>query len=174
MDMYYSKYRIERSDALIAKRLKNAKLLKSRGFTQVEDTIYYINKEGVLYNSYTLTRISTKTDNDGYVLYHKKLMGTHKQHRLLMLVFNNKDNSRNFVVNHKDLNKKNNKLDNLEWVTHRQNTQHASFLRALDTYSAELKTIALCDHISTNFSSRLLGKLYGISSSSVLRDNLVI
>ena len=44
-------------------------------------------------------------------------------HRLVALVFiNNPDNK--LIVNHKDLNKNNNNVYNLEWSTHSENTQH--------------------------------------------------
>lgn len=48
-------------------------------------------------------------------------------HRLLMAVFNPIDieDMKKMEVNHKDCNKLNNKLDNLEWATPKENTIHA-------------------------------------------------
>lgn len=45
-------------------------------------------------------------------------------HRLVMDTFN-PTSDKNLEINHIDCNKKNNCIDNLEWVTHRQNMEHA-------------------------------------------------
>lgn len=52
-------------------------------------------------------------------------------HRLVAYTFIENPNNKPFV-NHKDGNKSNNHIDNLEWVTQSENTQH---------YYNELKTI---------------------------------
>jgi hypothetical protein len=50
---------------------------------------------------------------------------SHFIHRLLMLAFSPVSNSDDLDVNHIDGNKKNNSLDNLEWLTPQANTRHA-------------------------------------------------
>lgn len=47
-------------------------------------------------------------------------------HRLVMIAFNPCDNMEKLEVNHKDCNRTNNKLDNLEWVTHIDNVHYSS------------------------------------------------
>lgn len=49
---------------------------------------------------------------------------TYKVHRLVCIAFLPKDPERN-VVNHVDGNKRNNKLENLEWCTYKENTAHS-------------------------------------------------
>ena len=46
-------------------------------------------------------------------------------HRLVMETFNPIDNSQLLQVNHKDGNKHNNNINNLEWVTNMENMHHA-------------------------------------------------
>lgn len=50
---------------------------------------------------------------------------TYRLHRLVMMAFEPIDNMAEMEVNHKDGNKKNNKLENLEWCTASENQQHA-------------------------------------------------
>ena len=46
-------------------------------------------------------------------------------HRMVLETFNPNPNSDNLVPNHKDLNKWNNRLENLEWTTQKENVNHA-------------------------------------------------
>ncbi len=51
-------------------------------------------------------------------------MKSHRVHRLIAIAYLlNPDNK--FTVNHKDLNKQNNHVDNLEWMTQKENHHHA-------------------------------------------------
>lgn len=50
---------------------------------------------------------------------------TFRLHRLVMMAFNPVENMDELEVNHKDGNKKNNKLENLEWCTSSENQKHA-------------------------------------------------
>lgn len=47
-------------------------------------------------------------------------------HRLVMNAFNPIDNSENYEVNHKDENKENNRIDNLEWMTSKENCNYGT------------------------------------------------
>ena len=64
--------------------------------------------------------------NNGYCkvnLYKNNKQKTYHIHRLVAEAFiPNRDNS--LEINHKDGNKKNNCINNLEWITHKENIQH--------------------------------------------------
>lgn len=50
---------------------------------------------------------------------------TFRLHRLVLMAFQPVENMQNLEVNHKDGNKMNNKLENLEWCTPSENQKHA-------------------------------------------------
>lgn len=86
---------------------------------------YYISTKGHVWSSYSEDMIKQqivsgyKSVNIGY----PKQLFKHI-HRLVAMTFI--DNKHNYpVVNHKDGNKMNNSVDNLEWMTYSQNCNHA-------------------------------------------------
>lgn len=93
---------------------------------------YAISKEGVVVNKNTWKPLAFGIDKDGYRTYgvrRKTSINTTSsigQHRLLALAFLPcPGNPKYFQVNHKDGNKLNNDLENLEWVSPERNTNHA-------------------------------------------------
>lgn len=66
---------------------------------------------------------------DGYIqvkLSKDDKYTTKRVHRLVMVTFNPCDNMDELEVNHIDYDRTNNRLDNLEWVTHIENVHHSS------------------------------------------------
>ncbi len=90
---------------------------------------YWINDEGKIINKNTGNIISWKKENNGY--YRVSLMkiggGTTLKsvHRLVLMAFSPIKNQNELQVNHKDGDKSNNNLENLEWVTPKQNIDHS-------------------------------------------------
>lgn len=96
----------------------------------VKDDIYYISNYGRLYSKSSGKFLKSKIGSAGYPEYtlrHKngKPLSTHI-HRTIMKAFSPLDDYDNMVVNHKDGNKINNSLSNLEWVTYKDNSIHAA------------------------------------------------
>lgn len=89
---------------------------------------YEISKDGKIYSNFTKRFLKFREDKDGYfnvtLVYDK--YGNRmpfRVHRLVALKYIPKIKGYN-VTNHKDLNKQNNNVDNLEWSTVALNTQH--------------------------------------------------
>jgi len=93
--------------------------------------------------------LNCKPDNNGYctcVLNNNKTRKTYKVHRLVAQTFI--DNPNNFTdVNHKDENKSNNRIDNLEWLTHKENMHYGNAMRGL---CQENKKIAVVQYTMEN------------------------
>ena len=92
--------------------------------------LYEINEAGQIRTLHKRNRymiLTQRIDRGGYYTIRLSKGGrasTHWVHRLLALTYIPNPHQKP-EVNHKDLNKLNNNLDNLEWVTHRENAQHA-------------------------------------------------
>lgn len=100
-------------------------------------------------------------------------------HRLVLSTFRPLDNMDALEVNHKDGDKTNNNLDNLEWVTHRENQQH-SYDTGLHVKGENHPQAKLADkevmYIRQNyipchptFGGKALAKRFGISRAQVSR-----
>jgi hypothetical protein len=150
---------------------------------------YEIDKQGNVYAMFDSTRglkagrrITTRVSPEGYVttVLSKDGQGkTRTIHRLLMLAFNPVENSGTLEVNHIDGNKSNNSLDNLEWLTHRENIHHAHYVifasiknqvRGVTHGRAKLteNDVREIRRLSANGSTRKsLGERFGVSSTNI-------
>lgn len=122
--------------------------------------------------------LKPQLDKDGYYivrLYKNTLGRTFKIHRLVALVFIKKSK---LQVNHKDTNKQNNHLDNLEYLSNQQNRDHAckNGLHAKGEKAGGAKLyIEDIQRIRFNYSNGFeithaqLAKEYGVSRSQIGR-----
>jgi len=87
---------------------------------------YLIDENGKIYNVKTKKYLKGSIGENGYLYYRLSKNGKKKMyyaHRLVAEAFI--PNSNNLpVVNHKDGNKLNNNVNNLEWVSYSENTKH--------------------------------------------------
>ena len=91
-----------------------------------EHTKYMISDKGNIKNKDT-NYILEKHDKTGYstvLLTHEGKSTTHRLHILVAKSFLENNNPKN-IVNHKDGNKLNNRLDNLEYISQSDNMKHA-------------------------------------------------
>ena len=108
------------------------------------ERIYFVEKNGNIYSQDRLVEykdgtvhfhkgqlIKPSIDTDGYYVLSLSKNGTqktHKVHRLLAQTYI--PNPNNYpCVNHKDCNRQNNNLDNLEWCTYDYNSQSINTTR---------------------------------------------
>lgn len=88
---------------------------------------YYISNEGYVYSEKSNKVLKRRTNTPGYWTYAIRLKGKRKEvllHRMLALTYLKHVKGKD-CINHKDGVKKNNNLDNLEWVTQTENVNHA-------------------------------------------------
>lgn len=134
--------------------------------------IYWVSSHGNIRSKKKI--LSLNKDRDGYLLFHARKNGIRKVfkvHRLVIRVFRYESKK---PVNHKDGDKKNNSLDNLEYTTTRENTLHAVYS---GLYRARLKpevVIQIRKDINLGIKRGLILKKYGIKRSNYyyIRDNL--
>lgn len=91
-------------------------------------TNYFITEDGKCYNSYTNKYLKGQVGKNGYISFNLTLGGSRRRvyaHRLVALAFIPNADKQKKEVNHKDGNKLNNTVNNLEWVTPSENQQHA-------------------------------------------------
>ena len=94
-----------------------------------ENSNYEVSDYGNVRNKKTKRILKQTIQNSGYCvvcLSSKSKQKSYTVHRLVMNAFNNNPNSRNLEIHHKDYNKLNNQLTNLEWTTKKQNLLYGS------------------------------------------------
>lgn len=97
-------------------------------FVELKEFDVKISPDGRVYSTVTGRPMKHSPDHHGYARVFVKLSSGKRRglfvHRLLAAAFiPNPDNKP--CVNHKNGNKSDNNLDNLEWCTHKENTDHA-------------------------------------------------
>lgn len=89
---------------------------------------YLIDENGTVYSLYSNKVIKPFCKKDGYLkvqLYKDGKRFYICVHRLVALTYLEDSFEEGLEVNHKDANKLNNNVDNLEWITHAENTRLA-------------------------------------------------
>ena len=113
------------------------------GFTKVKSLENYcINEYGLILNIRTRGMIIHSISKKGYLQVCLTNKNTYKVHRLVALTFiENKENKQE--VNHKDGNKLNNHVSNLEWNTTQENLEHKRINNLGKTLKAKLSATGI-------------------------------
>ena len=149
--------------------------LENEVWKQVPNTIqtYYVSNLGRFKNASGMIVTNTKPCNNGYlrVTIDNKL---YKLHRIVAITFLENPHNKN-QVNHKDGNKLNNSLENLEWMTNQENQIHKfqnglgnSFTRKIIQYNLEYLELKCFDSIIKASKELGIGKsnISGVLSGS--------
>ena len=89
---------------------------------------YMVNPKGKVYSTLTKKVLKPQKNGVGYLIYRLMKNGkphTVTAHRLVAEAFIPTDDYTK-VVNHKDENRKNNRVENLEWITHGENCAYST------------------------------------------------
>lgn len=101
-------------------------------------TRYEISETGDLYNTETGKFLKGSINKIGYRVYRISLNGVSKDlyaHRMVAETYIPNDDPKKDCVNHKDGNKLNNAVGNLEWVSKADNNRHAVANRLNDVFT---------------------------------------
>ena len=94
---------------------------------ELKGMTYKVSSLGKIYSK--RKELKQRLNRDGYL---EVTVGktdnrtTMRVHRIILMAFDPRDNMEDLEVNHKDYNRTNNKLENLEWITHLQNVRYSS------------------------------------------------
>lgn len=139
---------------------------------------YLIYDDGNVFNKNTNKMLSGSIGENGYKYYRLSKNGKKQMfyaHRLVAEAFI--DNADNLpVVNHKDGNKLNNNIDNLEWVSYSDNTKHfheeikkEKNNRKQEKYISDLENEIWIESIgSKNYMVSNLGRIRNIKTNNIL------
>jgi hypothetical protein len=143
-----------------------------------QKTDYFISSFGRLYNQKTKNWYKGRISENGYLDYILRINGKEKNfraHRLVAEYFIPKNNTNANIVNHKDGNKLNNNVENLEWTTNQENTIHAikTGLRKKETntilyYTEDLSGEIWKSLLNTTYSVSNLGRVRNDTTNRIL------
>ena len=151
-------------------------------FINNEPTTFYITTEGKLFNQKTQNWLKGSISG-GYRVFslrHKNKKYDRLAHRLVAEAF--LENPNNFpLVNHKDGNKLNNCVDNLEWCTASENNQHAydtelkektNALQERQQYKENLPNEQWKPYKNTTFMISNLGRIRNMKTNNLLKGKI--
>lgn len=136
---------------------------------EYDKPFYVSNKGRIKKEVFGKERISVGFDNwCGYKMVSLKKDGKKKDvriHRLVAMAFIEQPIGKN-VINHKDLNKSNNCVENLEWCTQLENIKHA---KDNDARNIKHRDLEIFKDIKDDVPTRQISEKHGVSMDIVRR-----
>ena len=139
---------------------------------------YRIYRNGQVYSEYINSYITPTEDTNHYLqntlVNDKGNRKTIKTHRLVALAF--LPNPENLPdINHKDFNRKNNNVDNLEWCSEKYNTQYTALYNIDNNKESYMKLSPLTEEhvlliptlLNYGFSVKLISNLYKVGHITI-------
>jgi hypothetical protein len=147
-------------------QVSNDGLIKS-----LERICYHRNGKSYKLNERLLTlKLPKNAKYYQVILYKDYGYKLHRIHRLVGEAFLYKEND-NLEINHKDGNKLNNNLSNLEWVTKSENIIHSHNVLNQDNgenrYNSKLKSSDIFEIRNSNLSQIKLAEKYNVSKTCI-------
>lgn len=146
-------------------------------YTRYKGSNYFVSQEGNLYNTFSKKITTGSPDKNGYkrVTYKSsKPCKTTSVHRMVMEIYNPTEGMDELEVNHIDQDKTNNRLENLEWITHQENmnriygqSRNNLSNAGVKNGRANLTEEQVREIRASNLSQRLIAKKYGIGKTTV-------
>lgn len=133
-----------------------------------------ICKNGDIIDKITHQKLNYHINHDGYyAVYIKQLKSSFLVHRIIMSKYKPNEYDVKLLVNHKDLNKLNNNISNLEWVNNKENVMHYlenSNIKQHKKYNKLSKNdiIQCYQDLLNGMSTKYVVDKYKISKSTVL------
>ena len=147
--------------AVHLKNKDNIMTINGENWKQIDDTRYYVSDKGRVKNADKGTLLSPFLCK-GYYYVHLGRVRKERVHRLVAIAFIPNPNNLP-EVNHKDENKLNNSIDNLEWCDGKYNMEY-SFGKKVSQYDA--KTFEL---INTFNSAAEASRILNLDKTSILK-----
>lgn len=85
---------------------------------------YLVSLKGEIFSHHCCRQLKPMVKKDGYHMYWVGKKWKYA-HRLVMETYKPREGSEALMVNHKDFNRGNNHIDNLEWCTQQENIEHS-------------------------------------------------
>lgn len=143
---------------------------------------YYVTDDGRIWSEKSHKYMTMRPDKDGYLkvaLISSEIpegkRHRYSVHRLILENFNPVPDMEKLQVNHKDGDKTNNKLENLEWMTCQENISHAidNNLRAEINGAAKLtkdKVLEIIELLlSKKYTNIEIAKMYNVNEETIGR-----
>ena len=135
---------------------------------------YEASNLGRIRNAKTKRILTGSPNQKGYMRVSLYKYGTKFSHRLIASAFLDRPEWCT-EINHKDGDKKNNRIENLEWCTHTENMRHAASIGLRDNLNVKI-TPDDFDYVRNHFdqSTRKIGAALGYSHTTIRRIKMCL